>query len=100
LISQLEKNKVKITAEFPDGFVAFPDNCEVALNKLRVLAAPQLGRENRVIEAIKNLCKVPADSDSLNEAKIWIDNWYDSPGWGQRTKAYLSLTSNCAANDR
>lgn len=100
LMSQLEKNKLELIAKFPDEPDAFPRNCEVVLNKLRVLAAPQLGRENRVIEAIKNLCKVPTDSESLTEAKIWLDNWYDSPGWGQRTKAYLALTPECAANDR
>jgi len=100
LITQLEQNKQEINSEFPDNFSAFPHNCELALNRLRVLTAPQLGRENRVIEAIKNLCKVPADSESLTEAKIWLDNWYDSPGWGQQTRAYLALTPECAANDR
>lgn len=100
LISQLENHKLKIVANLPDDPNPFPDNCEVALNKLRVLAAPQLGKENRVIEAIKHLCQVPADSESLNEAKLWLDNWYDSPGWGKRTKAYLALTPECAANDR
>jgi len=99
LISQIEKNKQIILGSFPSTLEGFPDNCETAINKLRVSAAPQLGKEGRVIEAIKNICKIPADADNINEAKIWIEHWYTSASWGQQTKSYLSLIDNdCPAS--
>ena len=96
LIAKLETSRSHLNESSP----AFPSSCKVALNKLRVLSAPQLGKENRVIEAVKNLCQVPVDSESLNEAKIWLDHWFNSPGWGKKTRQYLTLTSECPANDR
>ena len=98
LISKLEKNKELILRSFPNTLEGFPDNCETVLNKLRVLAAPQLGKESRVIEAIRNLCKIPADAENINEAKIWIEHWYASPSWGNETKSYLSLINDCPAS--
>ena len=97
-ISKLEKNKEAILRSFPNTLEGFPDNCETSLNELRVLAAPQLGKEGRVIEAIRNLCKVPADAEIVREAKIWIEHWYTSSSWGQETKSYLSLTDDCPAS--
>ncbi|HEY9771573.1 MAG TPA: hypothetical protein V6C71_24275 [Coleofasciculaceae cyanobacterium] len=82
LISQLEKNK----QELP---IYFPDNCEAALNQLRVLATPQLGKQSRVLEAIRHLCKIPADSEMYIDAQIWLERWYSSAGWGKETKFYL-----------
>lgn len=99
LLSQLEKNKQELLRNFPENLEIFPENCEIALNKLRVLVAPQLGKENRVIEAIKNLCKIPPKSESLNEAKVWLKHWYNSPSWGKETQSYLDLVSHCPAND-
>ena len=55
LISQIEKSKEEILRSFPYTLESFPDNCEAALNNLRVLAAPQLGKKSRVVEALKNL---------------------------------------------
>ena len=100
LISKLETSQQELMNRSPDDVQAFPHNCKVALNKLRVLSVPQLEKDNRVIEAIQNLCKVPADSDSLNGAKIWIDQWYDSPDWSKTVRPYLRLNSQCPANDR
>ena len=97
LISRLEKNKELILRSFPNTLETFPDNCETVLNKLRVLAAPQLGKENRVIEAIRNLCKIPTDAENISEAKIWIEHWYNSSSWGKETKSYLNLIDNCPA---
>ena len=98
LIYQLEKSKELILRSFPNTLEGFPDNCETALNKLRVLAAPQLGKESRVIEAIKNVCKIPADAENISEAKIWIEHWYASPSWGKETKSYLNLIDDCPAS--
>ena len=81
LISQLEKNQQQ-SAEFPD-------NCEVALDKLRIVAAPVLGKESRILEAVKQLCKIPENSEMHLEAKVWLKHWYNSPTWGQKTQIYL-----------
>ena len=94
LIVQLEQNKQTLQENFPD-------ECEAMLHKLWVLAAPQLGKENRVIDAVSYLCKIPNDSDHFTQAKIWFNRWYNSPAWGQQTQAYLDLTSECpVAQDR
>ena len=94
LIVQLEQGKQNLAGNFPD-------ECETMLHKLWVLAAPQLGKENRVIDAVGYLCQIPSDSDNFSQAKIWIDRWYNSPIWGQPTQAYLNLVSECpAAEDR
>ena len=89
-IAKLERDKQKLQANFPS-------DCEILLHKLWVLAAPRLGKDNRAIEAIDNLCKIPSNSDSFNQAKFWIDRWYNSPIWGTQTKSYLSLINNCPA---
>jgi len=99
LIYQLETNKQEILSQDAKDIQQFPNNCETALNRLRVLAAPQLGRESRVIEAIKNICKIPADSDSLPEAGIWLEHWLNSDSWREQTKSYLKLIDNCPAKD-
>ena len=82
LISQLEKNKQELAKDYPD-------DCETTLNHLRVIVAPQLGKENRILEAIRHLCKVPADSKMYVDAEVWLKRWYNSASWGQETKFYL-----------
>ena len=67
----------------------FPQRCTTALNQLRVIAAPQLGKESRILEAIRHLCNVPADSEVYIEAEVWLKRWYDSANWGEETKFYL-----------
>lgn len=67
----------------------FPLNCDHALNRLRVAIAPQLGKENRIIEAIHHLCKVPAENEMHIGAEIWLRRWYKSASWGEETKFYL-----------
>ena len=81
LISQLERNQQQIAE--------FPDNCEVALDKLRIVAAPVLGKESRILEAVKQLCKIPENSEMRLEAEVWLKHWYNSPTWGQKTQLYL-----------
>ena len=82
LISQLEENQQQL-------LVDFPENCETALDQLRVTVAPLLGKENRILEAIRHLCKVPAGSEMYIDAEVWLKRWYDSPAWGEETKFYL-----------
>lgn len=95
LISKLEQRKQEMLKSFPRTMEVFPTNCETALNKLRVLAAPQLGKKNRVFEAIRHLCKIPSNSEVYLEAEVWLDHWYQSPSWGKQTKFYLNqITKN------
>ncbi len=75
----------------------FPDNCQSNLDKLIVLNAIELGKENRVIDGINSLCKIRATSKSFNEAKFWLSRWYDSAYWGEETQLYLNSMSNCPA---
>ena len=86
LISQIEK-KQEQTRNISDTEVS--NACNTVLNHLRVLAAPQLGKENRVFEAIKQLCQVPPDSEVYVDAEVWLERWYNSPDWGRETKFYL-----------
>lgn len=99
LIYQLEKNQQKLGEQKYSTSELFPDNCQTALNQLRILAVPQLGKENRVIEAVKNLCKIPADSENINEAKVWLERWYDSAAWGKETQSYVNLVESCPAGN-
>lgn len=89
LISKLESDRQKSLENFANSLEVFPDDCETALNRLRVLAAPLLGKESRVLEAIRHLCKIPANSETYVEAEVWLDRWYNSPSWGRETKFLL-----------
>ncbi|MEM7758916.1 MAG: hypothetical protein AAF298_12440 [Cyanobacteria bacterium P01_A01_bin.40] len=89
LISKLEKEKQALLQDRNDSSAVFPDDCEVALNRYRVLVAPLLGKQNRILEAIRNLCKVPEDSEMYLDAEVWLKRWYDSANWGEETKFYL-----------
>ena len=82
LISRLENSQQELNV--------FPRNCETALNRLRVLAAPQLGRENRVLEAVRHLCRVSSDSEVYLDAEVWLKRWYNSPDWGDDIAFYLA----------
>lgn len=66
-----------------------PINCEIALDRLRIMAVPELGKENRILEAINHLCKIPKNSEMHLEAKVWLKHWYDSAAWGKKTQFYL-----------
>ena len=85
-ISRLEAAQNQLGADFPN-------NCRMALNRLRVTSAPQLGRENRILEAIRHLCKVPRDSEMYVDAEVWLKRWYDSANWGEDIKFYLQEKS-------
>jgi hypothetical protein len=79
----------KLEADQQQLLNGFPASCDTALNHLRVLAAPQLGKENRILEAIGHLCKIPADSEMQIDAEVWLNRWYDSASWGKETKFYI-----------
>lgn len=85
LISDLELDRQQLQQDFPN-------NCQVALNRLRVMAAPQLGKQSRILEAIRHLCKVPSESEMYIEAEVWLTRWYRSADWGRETKSYLEET--------
>ena len=70
----------------------FPERCQTTLDRLRVMAAPKLGKESRILEAIRYLCKVPAESEMYIEAEVWLKRWYRSANWGAETKFYLEET--------
>ncbi|VEP17827.1 hypothetical protein H1P_6480006 [Hyella patelloides LEGE 07179] len=95
LIFKLEQKKKEILKYDSNNSYIFPDICETALNELRVIAAPELAKEGQTIEAIRILCNVPADSEFLTEATVWLDHWYRSSDWGKETKLYLKEASNC-----
>ncbi len=78
----------------------FPDNCQSNLDKLIVLNAIRLGKENRVFDGINNLCKISATSESFNQAKFWLSRWYNSADWGEQTQLYLRSIPNCPATEK
>ncbi len=73
----------------------FPDRCQNNLDKLLVLNALRLGKENRVLEGINYLCKISATSESFNQARFWLNRWYNSVDWGNQTQDYLQSIENC-----
>jgi hypothetical protein len=78
----------------------FPDNCQSNLDKLIVLNALQLGKENRVLDGINNLCKIRATSESFNQAKFWLSRWYNSAHWGEQSQSYLRSLTDCPAAEK
>ncbi|MEM8721908.1 MAG: hypothetical protein AAGE84_21860, partial [Cyanobacteria bacterium P01_G01_bin.39] len=89
LIAKLEREKQILLQDSDNNSAAFPNDCARALNRYRVLAAPLLGKENRILEAIRNLCKVPENSEVYLDAEVWLKRWYNSSNWGEETKFYL-----------
>lgn len=75
----------------------FPEKCQQNLDKLLILNAFQLGKENRVLDGISNLCQISASSKSFKQAQFWLTRWYNSPNWGEQTQSYLNSLSDCPA---
>ena len=73
----------------------FPDNCRNNLDKLIVLTAIKLGKENRVLDGINYLCQINANSESFKQAQFWLTRWYNSPTWGTQTQYYLNSIEDC-----
>ena len=90
LISRLENSQRELQETSSSDREVFPGNCQKALNQLRVWVAPQLGKENRVLEAVQHLCQVPSDSQVYLDAEVWLKRWYDSPSWGDDIAFYLA----------
>ena len=78
----------------------FPANCQKNLDKLIVLNVLQLGKENRVLEGINDLCQISPTSDSFNQAQFWLNRWYNSAAWGEQTQSYLNSISDCPAAEK
>ena len=75
----------------------FPEKCQQNLDKLLVLNAFQLGKENRVLDGISNLCQISTSSKSFKQAQFWLARWYNSPDWQEQTQSYLNSLSDCPA---
>jgi len=73
------ENKRKQLSNDIKYYSIFSSECEEKLNNMRMLAIPELGQDNYVIKALTFLCNVPKNSESLTEAKVWLDRWYYSP---------------------
>ena len=70
------------------------------MDKLIVLNALQLGKENRVLDGINALCQISATSESFNQAQFWLSRWYNSADWGEQTQSYLRSLSHCPASEK
>ena len=99
LISRLENSQRELQKTSSGDREVFPRNCQQALNRLRVWVAPQLGKENRVLEAVQHLCQVSSDSEVYLDAEVWLKRWYDSPNWGDDIAFYLTEFSEYKGSD-
>lgn len=93
----LEQEKKILDSKELDNSGDFPGNCAAKLEKMRMLAIPELGQDNNVLEAMRYLCNIPEESDSFIEAKIWVNRWKSSPTWTKEVNLYLNLESECPA---
>ena len=94
-IFKLEQKQKAILNGDAHNLYTFPVICERALNQLRVVAAPELAKQGKTLEAIRNLCNIPNSSEFLTEAVVWLDHWYRSSTWGEETKLYLQEIPKC-----
>ncbi|MDJ0691930.1 MAG: hypothetical protein QNJ41_25950 [Xenococcaceae cyanobacterium MO_188.B32] len=78
----------------------FPESCQSNLDKLIVLNALELGKENRVLDGINDLCQIGAMSESFNQAQFWLSRWYNSAYWGEQTQSYLRSINDCPAAEK
>ena len=78
----------------------FPESCQSNLDKLIVLNALELGKENRVLDGIHDLCQIGALSESFNQAQFWLSRWYNSAYWGEQTQSYLRSINDCPAAEQ
>ena len=78
----------------------FPESCQSNLDKLIVLNALELGKENRVLDGIHDLCQIGALSESFNQAQFWLSRWYNSAYWGEQTQSYLRSIKSCPAAEK
>ena len=96
-LANQEDWRIRLQQEQQNLQQQFPDNCQRNLDKLIVLNALQLGKENRVLDGINNLCQISVTSESFNQSQFWLGRWYNSADWGEQTKSYLNSISDCPA---
>lgn len=99
LISRLENSQRELIETSSSDREVFLGSCQNALDRLRVWVAPQLGREDRVLEAVRHLCQVPSDSEVYLDAEVWLKRWYNSPSWGDDIAFYLAAFSEYKGSD-
>lgn len=78
----------------------FSSDCRNSLDKLTILNAIRLGKENRVLDGINHLCKINTTSESFNQAKFWLSRWHSSPSWGEHTEYYLNSIEGCPVAEK
>ncbi|ELS03875.1 hypothetical protein Xen7305DRAFT_00035990 [Xenococcus sp. PCC 7305] len=96
-LARQEALRLRLAQEQQQSPEQFPDSCQSQLDKLIVLNALQLGKENRVLDGINNLCQIAATSEIFNQANFWLSRWYNSAAWGEQTRAYLNSINDCPA---
>ena len=89
-LRHLEQAQQRLTEQFPA-------NCQNNLDRLIVLNALKLGKQNRVLDGIEHLCQISPASASFNQAQFWLSRWYNSAHWGEQTQSYLNSMKDCPA---
>ena len=96
-LNSRETLRLQLQQQRPESPEQFSDICQSKLDQLLVLNALQLGKENRVLDGINNLCQISKTSESFNQAEFWLNRWYNSADWGEQTKSYLNSINDCPA---
>ena len=52
-------------------------------------SAVTFGKDDNVRQGLKELCKIPSNSDSLADAKSWIKKWLKDDYWGKELPSIL-----------
>ena len=80
----------------------FPSECDTQLTELNLIKqAIELGRSNYVAQAptgegaIKILCDIPEDSNSIEEAQFWAKRWYNDNSWKKEIDQVLQDDPEC-----
>ena len=52
-------------------------------------SAITFGKDNKVNQGLELLCKIPSNSDSFADAKLWIKKWLKDDYWGKEVPSSL-----------
>ena len=52
-------------------------------------SAVTFGKDDNVRQGLKELCKIPSDSQSFGDAKWWIKRWSEHVYWGKQVPSIL-----------
>ncbi|MEM9272327.1 MAG: hypothetical protein AAGA80_05105, partial [Cyanobacteria bacterium P01_F01_bin.143] len=96
-LASQESLRLRLEQEQQKSPEQFSQNCQNQLDQLIVLNALQLGKENRVLDGINDLCQITVTSESFNQANFWLNRWSNSTDWGEQTTSYLSSINDCPA---